>query len=441
MATITIPGASGATTITVTGAQTLAFAQTFAQMVHNASTFVDLSTGQTSTINGSGQILYNVDASSQNVSIPAASSGTSDVVVFDNGPLTIQGSGAGDLILVTGVDPRATYVDSGGNNAIGFVDGNNLYQGDTAFNAGNDTIVAGSGFDTIITGVGSSLVNSGTGDAFIVTNDGVGQAGDTVYLEGGQNIVAANGMLDSIIIGVGGQAIYAGNDTAAAVTVVITAGGGNTIHAGGATVSIFDAAGGNSIIGGTGDLYFVAGAGITDTISNSASGAGGGMTLYGAAGDVLTLTTLAQSNATYVAGAGAETLNGAGSAGQLVLAGDNGSDTTGATAQTVLIGGAANDFIQSGEGNETLTGGAGTNEFFITPPNDSVAAHILISDFGSGTNDVAAFGYTPQQVQAALQTIETVSGAFGTGVEIQFNDGTTVIFAGVTTLDGHLVNG
>ena len=62
MAAITIPGASGAVTITVTGAQTLAFAQSFAVMVHNASTFVDLSTGATSTISGSGQTLYEVGA-------------------------------------------------------------------------------------------------------------------------------------------------------------------------------------------------------------------------------------------------------------------------------------------------------------------------------------------------------------------------------------------
>ena len=227
------------------------------------------------------------------------------------------------------------------------------------------------------------------------------------------------------------------------VTVVITAGGGgDSIYAGGSTISIFDAAGGNKVVGGAGDLFFVAGAGIADTISNSISGATGGMTLYGAANDVLTLNTLAQSNATFFAGSGGETLDGAGSAGQLVLAADDGADTAGAdtgTGNSLLIGGFANDYIQSGNGNETLTGGAGHNDFQIEQPGDSIAAHILISDFGSGDSDVVSFGYSPQQVQTALQTLHTVSGAFGSGVEMQFSDGTTVIFAGVNTLVGHLL--
>ena len=116
------------------------------------------------------------------------------MLVTDSGPTTIQGSSAGDLVLVVGAGGGITYMlimaattPSASSTATTCI------LGDTSFSAGDDTIVAGAGNDTIVTGAGSTLVDAGTGNAFIVTNDGLGQAGDTVFLESGQNIVAANG--------------------------------------------------------------------------------------------------------------------------------------------------------------------------------------------------------------------------------------------------------
>jgi Ca2+-binding RTX toxin-like protein len=437
MGEITIPGGSNAITVTVTGSQTLAFAQTFAQMVHNASTFVNLSTGETTTISGSGQRLY-FDDSSSSVTVPATKGGVSDLFVYGGIGDTVQGSGHGDAVLVDqGINSSVTYVDNGGSNLVVFVGGNNAYDGDATSSTGTDTIVAGSGFDTIATGAGAALVESGTGNAFIVLGDKAGAGGDTVFLESGSNFVDATGASDTVNIGAGGQYVYGGTDTAGNVSVILTAGGGgNTILGGAATISIYDAAGNNTLTGGSGPMFFVAQAAIADTID----GGTGGISLFGAAGNVLTLASLAGESVTYVAGAGSETLEGGGSAGNLVLLADNGSDTAAATANSVLVGGSGNDYIQSGEGNETLMGGGGTNEFMVEKPSDSVGANILIGDFGASTTNVVAFGgYTPQQIEAALNDQQTVSGAFGIGVEIKFTDGTTVIFAGVTSLNGHVV--
>jgi Ca2+-binding RTX toxin-like protein len=438
MGEITIPGGSSAITITVSGAQTLAFAQTFAQMVHSASTFVDLSTGQTSTISGSGQRLYYASEGDSSITVPATKSGISDVYIQNAVGETVNGSGHGDAVLVYGAGATATYVDNGGSNFVVFVDGNNFYQGDTASATGTDTIAAGDGFDTILTGAGAALVESGTGNSFIVLNDRAGAGGDTVFLESGSSFVDALGAADTVNIGAGGQFVDGGSNSAGNVSVVLTAGGGgNTILGGASTISIFDAAGNNTITGGSGTMVFVAQAAVADTIN----GGSGGISLFGAAGNVLALASLAGAKATYVAGSGSETLAGSGSAGNLVLLADNGSDTAAATANSLLVGGSGNDYIQSGEGNETLMGGGGTNEFMIEKPSDSVGARILIGDFGASTNNVVAFGgYTPQQIEAALNAQQTVTGAFGTGVEIQFTDGTTVIFAGVSSLNGHVVS-
>lgn len=438
---VTIPTPSGGVVLSLSGAALVAEAQSFAAAVAKPSQFIDLSTGTTTTETGSGPTLYEVSAGGT-VSVPTVSGAAHDVFVHASGAVTVNGSGHNDSVLAAAAK-GVTYIDHGGTNVVAFATGNGTYQGDAATGAGGDTLFAGAGTDVLLTGAAATHIDSGTGNAFIVLNDTVA-AGDIVYLNGvgAQNIVAAAGAHDTVVVaGQGGQAIYATGTKSSHVTVVISGSGGNSVSGGGTATSltVFDGAGNTSVTGAQGALTLIASAAVSDTLTAGQ----GGATIFGSAGSSFTVGTtagLTQGAVTFLAGGGNETLNGAAASGPLYLYASNTATAMSTGAGAVLTGGAGNDTLFSGTGSETLTGGGGTNTFIIEAPQDSVAAQILISDFGSGTNDVAGFsGYTPLQIQAALDGQTHVSGSFGSGVELTFNDGTSVIFAGISTLNGHLI--
>jgi Ca2+-binding RTX toxin-like protein len=104
-----------------------------------------------------------------------------------------------------------------------------------------------------------------------------------------------------------------------------------------------------------------------------------------------------------------------------------------------MVGGSGNDTLVSGAGHETLTGGAGNNVFLIDATTDGVGATILISDFGASAGNVLEFAnYTTAEINAALNSAQTVSGGAGEiNTILTLSDNTQVTLVGVSSLNGH----
>jgi Ca2+-binding RTX toxin-like protein len=312
----------------------------------------------------------------------------------------------------------------GGNNIITFVDGNNTYIGPTA-SGGFDSIVAGSGDDSIYAGVGAATVDSGTGDALIDLQDTMA-AGATsnplstnasdysqfAYLDDGQNTVLMNGVADVAVATAPDQAIFggSGDDLVALVPPIgsTVAGTGNDSVVGGSGLtSVYDGSNGNNIYGGSGTLVVA----FADSVDGSVVAGAGSTVVYGESGDTIAYFTNATTGgAIFVAGSGPESVDASGSAGSLTM---------------VL-----------GTGNETLIGGSGPTTFNANYDSATgLTGTITINDFGG--SDVFDFvGYSAAQYQAALAT----GTATSSGYNITLSDGTTVTFAGVTSITGHTSN-
>ena len=438
---------------TVTGTNTLGYAKTFEKILLNAGTVTehDLTNGTTGTENNGGTYALdlNLITASDTVSAITLPTGEPGAITFvdQNGSVTVNGSGADDYVLFTGINPTATYMDEGGNNSVFFTSGNNTYNGNGE--AGKDFIVAGSGDDTIITGTGSDTVFSGTGRADITLNDTSagafsGSFNDFVYLNDGTNTVHATGAADAIVATAPGQVIYGSDDTVGATIVTILPGGaagaGDSIYGGAASIALFDSVGGNTFNTGAGQAYFVGGPDVADTITSS----GGPVYMFGSDGDSITFGgTIGDGVISgFVAGAGNETLNGAGFSGgngALALFGNNTSDSV--AAQSVndsLVGGNGLNGFVTGEGNETLVGGT-SNLFYIEHTADNTDANtgtITVQDFANSNWGVAFVGYTQDEI-ANSEANATVNGGSDPSYTIKLSDGTTVQFLGITTLSGH----
>jgi Ca2+-binding RTX toxin-like protein len=453
---VSIPSSVGSSTVfTVTGTRTLEYAQAF-----QAYLVAALKGGTLNIVQGdstAGGVTYTGAVSGQvneAVLIDSTGGGLSTTVpggyqfLFDavNGASTITGSAAGSDVLVEGTNAAATFRDQGGNNSLVFVDGNNLYVGDTTASAGTDHIVAGSGFDTIDAGYGATTVDSGTGHASITLNDtaggAIGSFTDFAYLDDGASTVYANGLRDAVVATAPGQTVDGGVGTGQYDGIVLldaNGAGDDVVNGGAATVALFDDAGGTSVFGGSGLLYFIGGA----NVSASIVGGGGTTDIYGASGDSVTFASAdTDGTAVFVAGFGNETLNGALAQGGTVLYGGYSDEASVAAAiNDVLTGGAGNDTLISGAGFETLTGGAGNNAFIIDANTDGAGAHITITDFGASAGNLVGFeNYSASQIENALNGATTVMGAGGTiNTVLTLSDNTQVTFIGVSSLTGHTV--
>lgn len=363
------------------------------------------------------------------------------------GAETINGHGGGESVIVAAVNPATTYEANGSNNLVVFVDGNNTYLGTGVvglFDTGNDTIVAGSGFDTIKTSqIGQTTVNSGTGDATVYLNDTTaasvysGVFNDHVWLDDGHSTIYANGTADAVISTAEGQTIYGGSTANSVLAVVLApvAGGGNAndyVSAGAGTATVVSDAGGNTVAAGSGVLYYVAGAGVSDTLV-AGSGAVYG---YTGANDSVSVSGTGTGSFTFLVGTGNETINGAGTNESMTLF----AQTDTAAGNQVLIGGSGNNYFFAGAGSETLTGGADHNAYYINS-TESAGATITITDFGAGSNDTLVLepGFSQQDVQTLLTG--GTSGA--SGYSVTLSDGVTLNFQNLTSgsaLSGHIIS-
>jgi hypothetical protein len=420
---------------TVTGAQNLAYAGAFFSGIKNALDSGSLSYRNLSDPGASipgythGAEISTIEqeiSSAGDYTLPSDSAGGAIYTfVHVAGTTTIAGSGIGDNVLVASGDSTAsaTYIDSGGNNIINFVDGNDIYRGDLS-SSGADTVLAGSGNDLISTGGGRGLVGSGSGSADITLQDTVA-AGATsnaksinpddynqfVDLNEGADTVALNGVADVAVAAMAGQSITSGNTGVDLVALMPQAGGGaggddTVTGSGGATLSVYDATDGNSISGGSGPLVVV----FADSVSGNVTAGTGTNVVYGASADTITLVSQdTAASFVFVAGTGAgESVDGASSSGLVMVL---------------------------GTGNETLVGGTATTFNTNYDAATGLTGTVTIDDF-SGKDIFNFVGYTAAQYQAALKSA-TVSGG---NTEITLSDNTKVNFIGVTSLTGHTTN-
>ncbi len=464
---ISIPSAIGTSTvITVTGEQALAYAKLLESYLDTSlsagslNLSLGMQSGDSTTFSAPIQGMTNEAVVSADENAGLGIGTTADIpagyqAIFDNvnGASTVIGSGTATDAIFAGVGAAATFLDNGGDNTIIFVDGNNLYQGDSVASAFSNTIIGGDGFDTINTGYGDAVVYAGVGGSLISTNDAITPAStsltdafnDYVYLTGGQSTVNADGVKDAVLAVTPGQLINTGLSAADYTSVVLlpvaTSSDADTIDAHAGLTTVFDFASGNVIAAGTGLMIFVGGS----DISASVSGGSGPSELFGGAGDTISWAVGQGDQANiFVAGAGNETLNAAGSQSNLAMFGYSGADP-GANTQISesIVGGAGNDTLVSGTGNETLDGGSGSNVFMIYAQTDGVGAHITLGDFGNSADNLIIFsGYSQAQIDAGLDGAHTVAGIGGqTNTVFTLSDNTTVTVVGIASLASHTFNG
>jgi hypothetical protein len=464
---ISIPSAIGTSTvITVTGEQALAYARLLQSYLDDSlsagrlNLALGVDPGDSTTFSTPIVGMTNEAVISANQDAGLGIGTTANIpagyqAIFDNvnGASTVIGSGTSTDAIFAGVGAAATFIDNGGDNTIIFVNGNNLYTGDTVSSAFSNTILGGTGFDTINSGYGHVDIYAGVGRSLITTNDAapVTSTDPTtdfnayIYLADGQSTVNANGLKDAVISSAPGQLINTGLTASDYTGVVLlpvgTTNAADTVYAHAGAAAVFDFASGNTVSGGTGLLMFMGG---TD-ISASVLGGAGASQVFGAAGDTITWTVgQGDQPNIFVAGAGNETLNAATSQGNLGLFGYSGSDPViNAQVSESMVGGAGNDTLVSGAGYETLVGGAGDNAFLICAQTDGVGAHITLDDFGASSNNLIAFsGYTQAEIDSALNGAHTVPGIGGqTDTVFTLSDNTTVTVVGIASLAGHTFGG
>ena len=454
---VSIPGASGAVLLTITGESTLNNAQAFASVLNNAQNagtlqMDDLDHPPVAPPEAGKTLEYTVSEAGDSAAIP-----TGGAYLFDDAgkATTVIGSGAGDTVLAAlaaSAGTGITYVDRGGDNSVTFVNGNNTYDGAGALSqVYSDTITAGEGRDTINTGAGEATVFSGAGGALITLNDTApGTINDSVLLSDGFNTVNAQGVDDLMFVTGRSQTLNEGSSSADQDTIVISptltgatgdnivnggsaqtqifdAAGGNALNVQSGTLAVFDESGGNSVFGGAGTLYLIssptaAGGAAADTL---AAGVGVndivGPTASAAAYDLISApgTTVA-----YIDDGGAATVNALSGQGVLDVFGNDSADLSvhGGAGTVNFIGvGAAGSTLSAtispgsgltnmyGTSGETLSlqGQAGTAGFAAGLGNET-----LDGSHFSGNMDV--FASNPADNVAGIAVNESLVGGSGT---------------------------
>ncbi len=386
----TIPGGLGSQqiTFTVTGNSAGNLAAAFADGVTHAPAVTSLSSGLgESTVAGALNLIQSSATSSYNLA-----TGNQYTYAAVTSATRLTGSSAGgDTVLGGGfLGGSLSYTALGGDNSVTFDSGDNTYTGDSV---GGNTISGGSGNDTINTGTGSNTIFAGVGSTQINMQDSSGS--DIAALIAGTSVINADGVNDIV---------YA----TAAATPGTSA----------------------SITGGSGQLNFVAGSS-SNTLAVNIQGGSGVTHMFTGAGSNITFDN-STGTAVFIAGAGNETLNGAGAAGGFDFFGDTESADS-ATDHTSVTGGAGADYFSTGVGDELITAGSGGALFHINDFGHST--HVTISNLHAA--DYVNFaGLTVIEERSLLGTASVVSGG---NLTVTLANGTTVEFLGVTTFTGHLI--
>lgn len=370
---------------------------------------LDGGTGVDTMAGGTGDDVYFVDSSNDRI-IETAGGGTD--AVYSTVSYSLSG-GVERLVLIGAIGL------SGTGNAL-----NNTITG----TINDDTLDGGAGTDTLIGGKGNDLYY-------------VDSAADTI------SELSAGGK-DTVITSA--SYVLSGNLENLTLLVGNLTGTGNTLS--------------NLLVGSSGNDTLYGGAG-HDTLD----GSGGGDALYGGSGNDLVLATEATLKA--VGGAGVDTLDLSGFAGNLTLtltdgktgiAGQSlvqfenmlagaGNDTlTGTLGANALFGGAGNDLLGGKGGLDSLYGGAGDDFLSIGSFNDflsgvtTVPVAGAIYDGGDGLDylDGLNVAGAVDLRDLTLHSIEFIQGFFG-GLTVGASQMDSFLYVSVPTViiaDGGLLN-
>jgi hypothetical protein len=462
--TVTIPGVSGSTlSLPFVGSANIGLAQQISNALAAASAsshldVVNYTGGALPVVPGGDTILELVLSSSVSgsITVPAAASGVSEVLIVSNtqaltihgsGSLSIIGGGPGSLDII---DPGIIDVGAGigptGMVSMTFTSADSPYQ--VAMGQGFET-VNGQGTGTITGGTGPDAINtSGTGPNVIfvpgpnATISAGSTGGDTVTATGfaasidgaaGTLTVNDQGYLDTITgpdtaaaaVTTGGfRADVTGGSTAGATLTEIDTGLSNTIQAGaGATnvtlkgtsgrtrggtgaFTVDDLTAGNTIIGATSSLTTV-------TIGAAATGTD----LFGRSGNTSILDLA--SGALIGPGGGANSAVTIGGANSAVY-----GEGTGGGDFTASIG-AANAIVAIGSANATVDG------------TSSLASGALV--FGGFSNTAANDGNLV--FNGGADQVFVITG--GSNATVNAGTGTTYTYLGTGVIgsSNNLING
>jgi Ca2+-binding RTX toxin-like protein len=355
---------------------------------------------------------------SGSITVPAAASGVTEVLVITNSqPLTIHGTPGLEILggdkNLTIIDPTVIdYADNGlttNTDAVTVTSADSPYE--VAMRAGSETVV-GLGSGTIGGGVGANYINlSGAG---VGTNNLVLSQGfhDRITAGGGSVTVDASGSHAIIQGGAGDLSIddtgLANTVWAAAGNAAVTTGGLDALVLGSSGLLTVNAAGGvgDTVAFGPGGGTFYSStnsyealvfAGFGTSVSVDASN-----TTYDTiVGDTGALTVNAGSATNLlvwgpISGPGMDFIGGSGGAGATAatVVGQSGHDTIGAGTGPLYAWVGANETLQasSGGGNVTLFGGVNSDITYTAASGSLLfvanSGNETLNAAGSSTNDV-----------------------------------------------------
>lgn len=316
----------------------------------------------------------------------------------------------GGYRFVTDSDAATT---ASGSQAITSIQGNGTQNQVVILGTAGEIYDAGGGSGTVIAGGGNNFLGvanpTTTGFNFVS-----GAGDDTIFAIFGNDTVNAGGGTNHVLLGTGDDQVYSsGNDLinlgAGHATISVTAQGIETVTGGAGT--------------GSATIY---------------GGAGGGSFQGGAAG-----------NNFIIGGLQSSTLTGGGDNDLLIATGRGSQVLNAASGNETLIGSAqANNVFYAGSGNTTMSGGPGNNIFWFDAAKTGGAGTThLITDFAQTPTQqdfVGLAGFTdPHGLTgtAAVADIinSVVHGAVTSGSDttVTLPDGTKVVLAGVTSVNGH----
>ncbi len=305
-----------------------------------------------------------------------------------------------------------------------------LGSGNTLFD-GSGTVVGGSGADTLNTvrygvywlGSNTDIVNSGGADTIV----GAGGAATVTALVGQDLVFAGAGALD--FVGGSGASTILGSATGSATlhggsTGMLVLSYGSLTAFGGTGVDTIAAFGGSMTVhGGGGAALFLGGPGGHNVIDAGAPNVAiaGNATIFGGGdGDVLSAGSYAGDF--ILAGAGAETINGAGPRPAAAV-----DRFYGGAGPNLFLAGPATTAIQVGTGAATIQGSTGLGLFAVV---DGRAAQVTITDFNPTLDYLSLQGFPAGEAAAALGSA-VISGGNET---LALSDGTNITFVGFSAL-------
>ncbi len=431
--------------------------------------FVSDAAGAVSVTAGSGTVLL--------------LTGTSDLTFNAGaGEARLYSAGGNASIDVAPGMPGITAWLGNGANTISALGGNNTFNTGTGSNlitlgigqnrvflSGTDTVMAGPGSsyiqaegtaqDLIFLGsTGGTFVGSMSGVATVVGGAGINAvtdasngtifyaAGNSTFQGAGTVVGGSGSVLDVTLNAPSGAASPAGSmvftgagpvrvdNMSGAATVVGNPAGSATVNVAGGSALIFatgptfvssgNGGGVATVAGGDGPLEVNGGSGLfqAGALGNSHISVRGNSTVFGtAAGDVLESQASNGEPVVLVAGAGAETLSGAGGFGTNTFFGGAGPE--------LIKAGSWLTSVVTGTGSATLVGGtgAGLALYGLVQGN---APTLLVQDFEPGKDFFTLINFGTGELASLLAGATTAAGS----ESFTLSDGTHVTLQGFTGL-------